>query len=118
MHFVTLLALAAFFSGAALRVCDGLIPRLSQDFHLSTGQAGSAVIVFAVAYGLMQLAFGPLADRFGKARMVTLAVGGCAVLAFAAFVRVQHGGWTFEAFHGRHVKGDPLANFFTDPLTP
>jgi predicted MFS family arabinose efflux permease len=84
MHFVTLLALASFFSGAALRVCDGLIPRLAQDFQLTTGQAGSAVIVFAIAYGLMQLVFGPLADRFGKARMVTLAVGGCCVLAFAS----------------------------------
>jgi predicted MFS family arabinose efflux permease len=84
MHLVTLLAFAAFFSGAALRVCDGLIPRLAQDFHLTTGQAGSAVIVFAVAYGLMQLVFGPLADRFGKARMVTVAVGGCSVLAFAS----------------------------------
>lgn len=84
MHFVTLLALAAFFSGAALRVCDGLIPRLARDFQLTTGQAGSAVIVFAIAYGLMQLVFGPLADRFGKARMVTIAVGGCAVLALAS----------------------------------
>ncbi len=84
MPFVTLLALAAFFSGAALRVCDGLIPRLANDFQLSTGQAGRAVIAFAIAYGLMQLVFGPLADRFGKARMVTIAVGGCAVLAFAS----------------------------------
>lgn len=84
MHFVTLLALAAFFSGAALRVCDGLLPRLAHDFGLTTGQAGSAVIVFAVAYGLMQLVFGPLADRFGKARMVTVAVGGCCVLALAS----------------------------------
>lgn len=84
MHFVTLLALAAFFSGAALRVCDALIPRLARDFHLTTGQAGRAVFVFAIAYGLMQLVFGPLADRFGKARMVTLAVGGCAVLALAS----------------------------------
>lgn len=84
MHFVTLLALAAFFAGAALRVCDGLIPRLAQDFRLSTGQAGSAVFVFAIAYGLMQLVFGPLADRFGKARMVTVAVAGCSMTAFAA----------------------------------
>jgi predicted MFS family arabinose efflux permease len=84
MHFVALLALAAFFSGAALRVCDGLLPRLAQDFQLTTGQAGRAVIVFAVAYGLMQLVFGPLADRFGKARMVTAAVAGCSVLAFAS----------------------------------
>jgi predicted MFS family arabinose efflux permease len=84
MHFVTLLALAAFFSGAALRVCDGLIPRLARDFQLTTGQAGRAVIVFAISYGLMQLVFGPLADRFGKARMVTVAAGGCSVLAFAS----------------------------------
>lgn len=84
MHFVTLLALAAFFSGAALRVCDGLIPRLARDFHLTTGQAGRAVFVFAIAYGLMQLVFGPLADRFGKARMVTIAVGSCSVLAIAS----------------------------------
>lgn len=84
MNFVTLLAFAAFFSGAALRVCDGLIPRLAQDFQLTTGQAGGAVIVFAIAYGVMQLVFGPLADRFGKARMVTIAVGGCSVLAFAS----------------------------------
>jgi predicted MFS family arabinose efflux permease len=84
MQFVTLLALAAFFSGAALRVCDGLIPRLARDFQLTTGQAGSAVVVFAISYGLMQLVFGPLADRFGKARMVTVAVSGCSLLAFAS----------------------------------
>src|SRR5687767_10546294 len=84
MRIVTLLALASFFSGAALRVCDGLIPRLAQDFQLTTGQAGSAVIVFAIAYGLMQLVFGPLADRFGKAQMVTVAIGGCCVLSLAS----------------------------------
>ncbi len=84
MPSVTLLALAAFFSGAAVRFCDGLIPRLAHDFGLSTGQAGSVVITFAIAYGLMQLVIGPLADRFGKARMITVAVCGCAVLALAS----------------------------------
>lgn len=84
MHFVTLLALAAFFSGAALRIADGLIPRLAHDFNLTTGQAGQVVITFSIAYGLMQLVFGPLADRFGKARMVTVAVGGCSLLALAS----------------------------------
>jgi predicted MFS family arabinose efflux permease len=84
MHFVTLLALAAFFSGAAIRVCDGLIPRLAADFGVSTGQAGGVIITFAIAYGLMQLVFGPLGDRFGKARMVTAAVAGCAALSLAS----------------------------------
>lgn len=78
---IFLLSCAAFFSGAALRVCDSLLPRLAADFHRTPGQAGQVIITFAVAYGLMQLLFGPLGDRYGKARMVTLATGGCAVAA-------------------------------------
>lgn len=80
---VTLLSLAAFFSGAALRICDGLLPRLGQDFGITPGQAGQVVISFAVAYGLAQLAFGPLGDRYGKARLVCVALFGCAAAALA-----------------------------------
>jgi predicted MFS family arabinose efflux permease len=79
----TLLACAAFFSGAALRVCDALIPRLARDFGLTAGAAGQVIIGFAVAYGLMQLLFGPLGDRYGKARMVCLALFGCAAGSLA-----------------------------------
>ena len=71
---VFLLSCAAFFSGAALRICDALIPRLARDFDISTGTAGRVVISFSVAYGLMQLVFGPLGDRFGKARLVNIAL--------------------------------------------
>ncbi len=81
---VLLLALAAFFSGAALRLCDGLLPRLALDFAVSPGAAGQVVLVFSLAYSLMQLLFGPLGDRFGKARMVTLALAGCALLSVVA----------------------------------
>jgi predicted MFS family arabinose efflux permease len=80
---ILLLAMASFFSGAALRICDALIPRLARDFTLSTGTAGHVVLSFSVAYGLSQLAFGPLGDRYGKARMVTIAVFGCAAGAAA-----------------------------------
>ena len=78
---ILLLSCAAFFSGAALRVCDPLLPRIAADFSRTPGQAGQVVISFAVAYGLMQLLFGPLGDRYGKARMVSLATAGCAVAA-------------------------------------
>lgn len=74
---VLLLALAAFLSGVALRICDGLIPRLAADFGISTGDAGRVVLSFSIAYGLAQLAFGPLADRFGKTRMMCVALFGC-----------------------------------------
>lgn len=80
---ITLLALAAFFSGAALRICDGLIPRLAGDFGITAGQAGRVVITFSIAYGLAQLAFGPLGDRYGKARLVCVALFGCAAGALA-----------------------------------
>lgn len=81
---VLLLAAAAFLSGAALRICDGLLPRLAHDFGVTPGVAGRVVTTFSIAYSVMQLVFGPLGDRLGKARMVCVAVVGCALLALAA----------------------------------
>ena len=83
---VLILAAASFFAGAALRICDGLIPRLAADFGISHGAAGRVVIVFAMAYSVMQLAFGPLGDRFGKVRLIAAALFGCAALALLASV--------------------------------
>ena len=83
---ITLLALAAFFSGTALRICDGLLPRLASDFSITTGVAGRVVLTFSIAYGIAQLAFGPLGDRFGKARLVCAALFGCAAGALACAV--------------------------------
>ena len=81
---VTLLAAAAFFSGAALRICDSLLPRLAGDFGLTPGAAGAVIIGFSVAYGLMQLVFGPLGDRYGKARLMCAALFGCAAGSLAS----------------------------------
>lgn len=81
---VTLLSLASFFSGAALRICDGLLPRLASDFAITAGTAGQVVLTFAIAYGVSQLAFGPLGDRFGKARVICGALFACAAGAAAS----------------------------------
>ncbi|WP_354004450.1 MFS transporter [Ramlibacter pallidus] len=80
---VLVLALAAFFSGAALRICDGLLPRLAADFGITAGTAGQVVLTFAIAYGVSQLVFGPLGDRYGKALVVCCALFGCAGAALA-----------------------------------
>ncbi len=80
---VVLLALASFFSGAALRICDGLLPRLAADFAITPGAAGRVVLSFAVAYGVAQLLFGPLGDRYGKARVMCAALFACAVASLA-----------------------------------
>ena len=71
---VNLLAIACFFSGAALRICDGLLPRLAGDFAVTPGTAGQVILVFTFAYGFSQLAYGTLGDRYGKARVVCIAL--------------------------------------------
>jgi predicted MFS family arabinose efflux permease len=88
---VTLLAGAAFFSGAALRICDSLLPRLAADFGMTPGAAGAVIIGFSVAYGLMQLVFGPLGDRWGTARLRCAARFGCAAGALASALAPSFG---------------------------
>ena len=70
---VTLLTTAAFVSNVAMRICDPLLPRLAEEFRVGLPSAAASVTAFAVSYGVLQLAIGPLADRFGKYLVVTLA---------------------------------------------
>lgn len=73
---VASLSLAAFGSAVSLRVTDPLLPRLATEFGVAVGDAAAAVITaFALAYGLAQLFFGPIGDRFGKFRVIAW---GCA----------------------------------------
>ena len=69
---VLLLSLAAFASAAALRAADPLLPLIAGEFGTTPGGAAAVITGFAVAYGLLQLVNGPLADRLGKYRMVAL----------------------------------------------
>ncbi len=95
---VLLLSFAAALSGAALRICDAMLPRLGQDFQRTAGAAGLVIISFSLAYGLSQLVFGPLGDRYGKARLVTMALFGCAVGSLASALAP-----TFESLVGTRV---------------
>ena len=74
---IILLSLAAFASAVSARISDPLLPQLAATFLLSTGEAAHAVSAFALAYGLLQLCYGPLGDRYGKYRVITLACLAC-----------------------------------------
>lgn len=76
-----LLGLAAFGSMASMRVCDPMLGVLGHDFQVSTGEASRVIAAFAVAYGVLQLFYGPLGDRLGKIRVINLATAGCAVFS-------------------------------------
>jgi predicted MFS family arabinose efflux permease len=78
------LSIAAFASMMSMRICDPLLPALARDFGTTTGGAAQAISAFAIAYGVLQLVYGPLADRHGKFRVVSIAVVGCAAANLAA----------------------------------
>ena len=76
---IFLLALAAFASSSAFRVCDPLLPLLAREFAVGLTESSYVVTSFSVAYGVLQFFYGPLADRYGKFRTLSYATLGCAV---------------------------------------
>jgi len=70
---VLLLSLAAFASAASLRATDPLLPLIAAEYAVSTGAASAAITAFAVSYGLLQIIYGPLGDRFGRYRTIAAA---------------------------------------------
>ncbi|MFN7443983.1 MAG: MFS transporter [Curvibacter sp.] len=76
---VLLLSFATFSSMAVQRLCDAMLPELSQVFSVSLAEAAQVISVFAVVYGLCQLFYGPLGDRLGKFRIVAWATLGCSL---------------------------------------
>ena len=75
------LALAAFASGISLRLTDPLLPLFAREFAISPGDAAAVITSFSIAYGLSQLFFGPVGDRFGKYRVIAWACAACALTA-------------------------------------
>ena len=69
---IVFLSAAAFASVATMRVADPLIPQIAQELRVSFGDASVITTAFAISYGLCQLVWGALGDRFGKYRLVAL----------------------------------------------
>ncbi len=58
---------------ASIRVADPMLPALGRDFNSLPADAAGAITSFTLAYGLMQLVWGPLGDRLGKLRLINWA---------------------------------------------
>ena len=50
------------------------IPEIAGDFNISTAIAGSTMSVFLIGYAIGQLPYGPLANRFGRKKAITIGV--------------------------------------------
>ena len=54
-----------------------MLPELSKVFDAPMSAVAQVVSMFAIGYGVMQLFYGPVGDRWGKYRVVILATLGC-----------------------------------------
>ncbi|MGE4239224.1 MFS transporter [Ramlibacter sp.] len=90
----SLLSLAILYAGssAMLRICDPMLLQLSRDFDVTMGRAALTVYTFAIAFGLLQLVFGPLGDRWGKRRVIGVCGLGCVIGNLLALVA-----WSLDA---------------------
>jgi MFS transporter, YNFM family, putative membrane transport protein len=108
---VWLLALASFASTSAVRVLDPALPALAHEFSITTGQAADVVTVFAIAYGVMLFFYGPIGDRFGKYKTLSIATFACAlsslVVAWSPTFEWLLGARLFSAITGAAIV--PLA---------
>jgi len=105
------LAAAIFMVSLDARVVAPLLPTIARDFGVSMAVAGWTVSAYQLPYGVFQLAYGPLADRFGKIRVAT-----AAMVVFSVGTAVcgsGHAFWTVVVF--RALTGAAAAAVF--PLT-
>ncbi|HKO92232.1 MAG TPA: MFS transporter, partial [Polyangiaceae bacterium] len=73
------LGAAVFMVNLDSRVVAPLLPTLALELHVSLTQAAWLVSAYALPYGLCQLMFGPLADRYGKVTVCSHAMAAFSV---------------------------------------
>ncbi len=83
---VTLLGIAGFIVMADNWVVSPILPAIAHDLDIEIARAGLLISAYMIPFGIFQLVFGPLADRYGKKQVITfsmilftLATGVCAL---------------------------------------
>ena len=68
-----LLVLLVFVVMMDGRVMTAMLPEIADDLDSSVSATGFALTTYLLAYGTFQLAYGPLADRVGAMRVMSVA---------------------------------------------
>lgn len=71
---IMVLGLAGFTVMADNWVVSPILPAIARGFGSPVTAAGAAITAYMLPFGVFQLAFGPLADRYGKRQVITLSI--------------------------------------------
>ena len=83
---IVLLGLAGFIVMADNWVVSPILPAIAESLHTDVSKAGLLITAYMIPFGIFQIIFGPLADKFGKKKVImmsmlmfTIATGLCAL---------------------------------------
>jgi len=98
---VFLLGLAGFMVMADNWVVSPILPAISKSVGVTAEAAGLLIAAYMLPFGVFQLVYGPLADRFGKTRVILVTFTGFALTtALCALGNTLTGVAAFRALTG------------------
>jgi predicted MFS family arabinose efflux permease len=71
---ILILGLSGFVVMADNWVVSPILPAIARSIGVSPVQAGLLISAYMIPFGLFQLVFGPLADRYGKRQVITFSM--------------------------------------------
>jgi MFS family permease len=78
---ILILGLMAFLANGDNYAAAPLLLNIATDLNLSVETAALSVTAYMLAFGAFTLLFGPLADRFGKVKVINIAAMGTALFS-------------------------------------
>lgn len=81
---ILVLGLMAFWCNGENYAAAPLLVEIARDLNLSISEAALSVTTYMLPFGLFTVLFGPLADRYGKAKIINLAAFGSAIFCALA----------------------------------
>ena len=71
---VLLLGLAGFIVMADNWVVSPILPAIAENLNIDIAKAGLLISAYMIPFGIFQIIFGPLADRYGKKQVITFSL--------------------------------------------
>lgn len=71
---IMLLGLAGFIVMADNWVVSPILPAIAQNLDIDIAKAGLLITSYMLPFGIFQIIFGPLADRYGKKQVITFSI--------------------------------------------
>lgn len=71
---ILLLGLAGFIVMADNWVVSPILPAVAENLNINIAKSGLLITAYMIPFGIFQIIFGPLADRYGKKQVITFSI--------------------------------------------